>query len=198
MQILMTLMFSLGCGLLLAAFSVTSECRWTIRRNLRRLDGQISRNRVRREGIAFWNYVSSLAVPVFLSVPIGIVITSYFDSRIMPVNQVVAAAKHVTASPADLEALRTLQKDHADWLSQQTGASTTEIRELQRTLWFGWPAIASIAVTLVVMLIWFTLGFSKSAVEHYVSGIRHRRKVYDRVDAEALRLLTPAEQAIAS
>jgi len=196
MQILVTLVVSLSCGLVLAAFSVTSECRWMIRRNLRRLDGQISSNRIRREAIAFSQYVSSLALPMFLSVPIGIVITSYFDSRIMPFHQVTTAAKHLTAIPADLQSLRTLQKDHADWLSQQTGASSTEIRELQRTLWFGWPAMASLAGTLIVMLIWFTLGLSKSAVQHYVSGIRHRRKVYDRVDGEALRMLMPTQDSV--
>lgn len=187
MNILLTILTTIFCGLCFAVFSVTGECRSTIVRNVRRANGGFSWNRLRRELSAFGNYVAGLSVPLVLSLPAGIVVADYVHTRIMPLNQVAAAVQNLAASGGQATGdLRTLRKQHTQWMLWSTPATDDEVYRLQRSLWFGWPMLATSGVTLVFLFGWLALGFSKVTVREYVRGICHRRDMYGRLDMQAM------------
>lgn len=189
MNVLISIVTTLVCGIGFAAISVSGNCRTAVFQNMRRLNGGISWNRMRREFAAFGSYVAGLAVPLVLSLPAGILVADYVHTRIMPLNQMAAAVGNLASGSREATSdLKNLQKEHARWMHQNTPATSEQIHSLQRSLWFGWPMLATSGVTLLFLFGWLAFGFSKATVREYVRGIRRRRDLYERLDMQALML----------
>jgi len=190
MYVLYSIVTTLLCGGVFAALSVSGSCHVAVLQNVRRLNGGVSWNRMRREIAAFGNYVAGLAVPLVLSLPVGILVADYVHHRIMPLNQVASAVENLASGEATSD-LKSLQTEHTRWMQQNTPATSEQIYSLQRSLWFGWPMLATSGVTLVFLFGWLAFGFFKVTVREYARGIRHRRDMYERLDMKTMMLAQP-------
>lgn len=192
MNVVVPVVTTLFCGICFAALSVSGNCRAAVLQNVRRLNGGVSWNRMRREITAFGSYVAGLAVPLVLSLPAGILVADYVHTRIMPLNQVATAVGNLASSSGEATSdLKSLQTEHTRWMQQNTPATSEQIHSLQRSLWFGWPMLATSGVTLVFLFGWLIFGFSKMTVREYARGIRHRRDMYERLDMQTMMMAQP-------
>lgn len=191
MQFLSTVFAIILLALVFAAMSVTRECRWAVAANCRRMNGTWSRNRIRREWVAFRDYLGNLAVPLALSIPAGFLAGQYVMENVMPINQIVTAFGEFSTDSAEWKnRLKPVRQEHEKWLEANDIADGAAIQNLQRTLWYGWPFFVVMAVAVGIFCGWSMLGMSRSAVSDYVSGVRTRRVGYSQLDVS--RMMLPA------
>ena len=164
MQFLATILMVILVGFVFAAMSVTQECRRMVIANCRRLNGTWSRDRIRRERVAFQDYIGNLAIPLALAILLSLVVSQFVIQNLMPIGQIIEAFKEYSTD--DIEWKDRLQDDrqkHLEWLARNGIAGGEEAEELQRTLWYGWPLLVGITLSFCIFCLWGMLGVSRSA-----------------------------------
>ena len=178
-------------GLLFTVLSVTQECRWAILRNCRRLDGSWSSARMRREWKAFVDYVFSLSVPLLFVMTISLVAGQYVVENLMPAGQIVDAFSTYSPNTAQWRSgLESVREEHLGWL-EKNGVSAADATAFQRSLWYDWPFLAVLVISLAVLGLWTIFGASRRAVSDYVVGIRTRREGYAGQDVSRMMQHSP-------
>lgn len=162
--------------------SLPPECWWMIRRNSSRLDGTISRRRLRRELSALTDYVSTIAVPLLLTFLPLTVTTVFVFSYVLP-SEIMF--RSLAGFDSDFQAwkenLTEVREDHKRFLQQQS-LSESDARTVQRTLWQQWPLLGGTAIVLTAFGIAAFIRCGKRAAVRLASGIRKRRSSYARDD----------------
>lgn len=175
----------LCCGLIF--FSLTHECRRTVRLNCRRLNGSWSRRRFRREAQALKEYVTSVAAPLLLAFLATFAAASYVFTYVMPYGLIADSFEAFDTDSATWEAnMGEVRKQHAAFASGN-GLSTAEVDQLQKSLWQDWPAIAVSTIALLAIAYLVVFKTAGHAVSTWASGIRQRRTTYARGDVAGMQ-----------
>lgn len=179
---------SVAVCLMMLVLSLPAKCWAVVRLNCRRLDGSWSWRRLRREGLAFWEYGTTLAVPVLLLFMTVFVLTTLLFSYVISLDLM---ARSFAAFDVDSEVwrsnLRDVRQDHTQFLSDR-GFDSKSALGIQQSLWHGWPAFVCVVLILTVAALFgFVKGAGRSAARHVV-GIRRRRRMYARFDVSQMQV----------
>lgn len=162
--------------------SVPKKCWVSARINCYRLDGSFSRRRFGREARAFIDYASLVAIPA-LFVALGLfVASSFFFSRVIPMDMVVEGASLFDLDP-DVwrENLGQVQAEHQLFL-QKKGVGIDDVQKTQSALWDSWPMVAVGAVLFGAGFFLLLVKCMARSVVYLAAGIRRRKKAYSKID----------------
>ncbi len=193
-QFLVSVMVVISVGLVLSLFTVTQAIRQTVVQNCRDRHGSLSRSRLRRECRAYLSYVSNLAVPCVLSIPMVLIAIQYVNDTMIPLSLATEAISNYDVDQDQWKSnLGDVRTDHAEWLSARSNMSKDEVVAAQQDLWYTWPSIAAGIIGLILFAGWILVGGSRNAVIDYVKGVRLRRNSNERMDL--IRLNAEFEEA---
>lgn len=185
------MILAFGCSLFVCVFVVAlglpANCWRCVWMNCHRLDGSVSRNRIRRESSAFRDYLLTISVPALLTFCVFSVLASAFFTSVIPLELMARGIAGFDLDPVvwreNVESVRT---DHTQFLIQR-GAEEDQIQATQRLLWYGSP---DVAIGLVFAFLGTSLFFNqvfRGGITSLVTGIRKRRKNYARCDVSRMR-----------
>lgn len=189
---LLALIISFSICVLIIACSLPLDCWRCVVMNCRRLDGSLSKKRVRREVSAFGQHLTTISVPAVLSFLFLFCIGTLVFRFVIPADLIDRGVRAFEFDPrAWRENLVSVQAEHTKFLETQ-GAGEGQIREIQRMLWYGSPAIGSglLFVSLCIGLVF--LRCARGGVTALVTGIRSRRKMYARCDVSRMQRQEPS------
>lgn len=162
--------------------SVPKKCWVSARINCYRSDGSFSRRRFGREARAFIDYASLVAIPALFVVLGLFVASSFFFSRVIPMDLVVESANlYDFDSDVWRENLVQVQAEHQLFLRNK-GAAIEDVQRTQRVLWASWPTVALGAVLFIAVFYLLLVKCMARSVVYLAVGIRRRKKVYARID----------------
>lgn len=163
-------------------FSLPSACRQMVRKNCYRDGGSFSGRRFRRECSALSGYLTSISVPLLLTVlPLFLAIGLLF-SRVIPSEYALGSLAGFNSDfSVWKQNIAGVKENHAQFLLQND-YSESEATGIQQTLWRHWPVIGGAFILIAALSITIFLRCAKEAVTTLVKGVRLRNSEYERHD----------------
>lgn len=193
-QFFVSVMVVVSVGLVLSLFTVTQAIRRAVVQNCCDRHGSLSRSRLRRECRAYLSYVSNIAVPCVLSIPMVLIAIQFVNDTVIPLRLATEAISNYDVDQDQWKSnLGDVRTDHAEWLSASKNMSNDEVVAAQQDLWYTWPSIVAGIIGLIMFAGWILVGASRNAVIDYVKGVRLRRNANKRLDL--IRLSAEFEEA---